>query len=326
MKNSLVDVPGIRVGHCTNAEAGTGCTVVLCGKGVTGGVDVRGGAPGSREIPCLDPVNFVETVHAVYLGGGSAYGLDGASGVMQYLEEQETGLDVGVGLVPIVPGAVLFDLPLGSSKVRPDKDMGYKACLNARGDFIEEGSVGAGTGATVGKAAGMEYAMKGGVGSASFISGDLIVSALAAVNCLGDVIDPDTGGKIAGMLDKDGKSLSSTMDYLTSAPDSKAKAFSGNTTLGVVATNAKLSKSGATKVAQMAHDGYARAINPIHTLFDGDTVFCLATGEVESDLTTLGSIAAMVMAKAIAGGARAAESLFEIPAYRDIVKKQEETL
>lgn len=318
MRNALIDVPGIRVGHFTEIEAGTGCTVVLCGKGATGGVDVRGGAPGTREIPLLDPVNIVETVHAVYLGGGSAYGLDGASGVMQYLEEQEIGFDVGVGVVPIVPGAVLFDLPVGSSKVRPDKEMGYKACLNARGDSIEEGSVGAGTGATVGKAAGMEYAMKSGVGTASFSSGDLIVSAMAAVNCLGDVVDPDTGGKIAGMLDKERKTIGSTMEYLTSAAEGKAKAFSGNTTLGVVATNAKLNKSGTTKVAQMAHDGYARAINPIHTLYDGDTIFCLATGEVESDLTTIGSIAATVMAQAIARGAKAADSLFNIPAYKDL--------
>ena len=323
MKDSIIDVPGVKVGHVTDNGGGTGCTVILCGQGATAGADVRGGAPGTREIACLDPVNFVDTVHAIYLCGGSVYGLDGAGGVMQYLEEQKIGLDVGVCLVPIVPGAVLFDLPVGSATVRPDKAMGYQACLNASAASVEQGSVGAGTGATVGKSAGMDFAMKGGIGTASFASGDLIVAALVAVNCFGDVVDPETGTMLAGMLSQDKKSMVSTLRYISADPNEKAKVFSGNTTLGVVATNAKLSKAEATKVAQMAQDGFARAINPIHTMYDGDTTFCLATGEVESDLTTIGSLAAMVTAKAIAKGVVAASPLFGIKAHKDINRKEE---
>ncbi len=316
--NSITDVPGIAVGHATDTEHGTGCTVVLCERGAVAGADVRGGAPGTREIPCLDPVNFVQMAHAVYLGGGSAYGLDGAAGVMQYLEERGAGLDVGVGVVPIVPGAVLFDLPVGSSKVRPDKAMGYAACKAATTGKVEQGSVGAGTGATIGKPAGPEYVMKGGLGSASFVSGDLVVGAIVAVNCFGDIVDPTSGQIIAGMLGPDKKHFADARRYIAAAPSEKAKVFTSNTTIGAVATNAKLTKSAATKVAQMVHDGFARAINPIHTMYDGDTTFCLATGEVESDLTTVGSIAAEVMVQAILNGIKAATSLFGIPAFGDI--------
>lgn len=317
MNDTLTDIPGILVGHVTDSVSATGCTVILCEKGAVAGADVRGGAPGTREIPCLDPVNFIEKAHAVYLGGGSAYGLDGAAGVMSYLEERKIGLDVGVGVVPIVPGAVLFDLPVGNSRVRPDKAMGYQACLNATDKPVEMGSVGAGTGATIGKPAGMDYIMKGGIGSASYVSGDLIVSALVAVNCFGDIIDPETGKIIAGMLAPDKKSLAGAYNYISSDPKEKAKVYS-NTTLGVIATNAMLTKPQAAKVAQMAHDGFARAINPIHTMYDGDTIFCLATGETESDLTTIGSIAAVVMARAIIKGIKAAVSIHGIPAYRDL--------
>jgi len=317
--DSITDVPGILVGHETNLEGGTGCTVLICKKGAFAGADVRGGAPGTREIPCLDPVNFVQKAHAIYLSGGSAYGLDGASGVMQYLEEKNIGLDVGVGLVPIVPGAVLFDLPVGSPKIRPDKEMGYRACLNANSGAVPEGSVGAGTGATVGKPLGMDYVMKGGLGSASYKRGDLVVGALVAVNCFGDIREPETGRIIAGMLSKDKKSVYGALRYILESPEEKAKVYT-NTTLGIIATNAKLDKAGAAKVAQMAQDGFARAINPIHTMYDGDTIFCMATGEVEGDLTTLGVIAAEVMARAIIKGIKASTSLFGIPAHRDLFK------
>ena len=317
--DSITDVPGILVGHETDPVGGTGCTVILCEKGAAAGVDVRGGAPGTREIPTLDPINFVQQAHAVYLGGGSAYGLDGAAGVMQYLEEKNIGLDVGAGVVPIVPGAVLFDLSVGSHKARPDKAMGYRACKNANSGPVPEGSVGVGTGATISKPAGMEYVMKGGLGSASFTFGKLVVGALVAVNCFGDIIDPETGKIIAGMLAKDKKSIYGALRYITEAPEEKAKVFTSNTTLGVIVTNAKLDKAGATKIAQMAQDGFARTINPIHTMYDGDTIFCLATGETEADLTTLGAISARVMERAVIKGIKAATSLFGIPTYRDLI-------
>lgn len=280
-----------------------------------------GGAPGTREISCLDPVNFVDKAHAIYLGGGSAYGLDGAAGVMQYLEENRKGLDVGVGIVPIVPGAVLFDLPVASYHIRPDKAMGYQACLNALEDNTAQGNVGAGTGASIGKPAGPEYIMKGGLGTASRKVGNLIVGAIVAVNCFGDIIDPATGRIIAGALAEDKIQFADSVKVISRAPDEAAKVLS-NTTIGVVASNAKITKPQATKVAQMSHDGYARAINPIHTMYDGDSIFCLATGEVEADLTTLGALSAEVMAEAILNGIKAAESAYGLPAYKEILKKQ----
>jgi L-aminopeptidase/D-esterase-like protein len=318
---SISDIPGIRVGHAQDEEAGTGVTVVLCEEGVTAGVDVRGGGPGTRETDCLNPVNFIEKVHAICLSGGSAYGLDSASGVMQYLEEQGKGLPVGVGIVPIVPGAVLFDLPVGRPDIRPDKAMGYQACLNARGDNRAQGNVGAGTGASVGKTRGPFSVMKGGLGIAGRRLGDLIITAIVAVNCYGDVIDPRTGKIIAGTLEEDGINFADSMKVLCG--DTIVNPLAGtNTTLGVVASNARLTKSQAAKVAQMSHDGFARAINPIHTMYDGDTIFCLATGEVEADITTLGSVAAEVMAEAIVNGVKAANSAYGLPGYKEIRLKQ----
>lgn len=318
MDNSITDVPGIRVGHAQDADAATGCTVILYEQGAVTGVDVRGGAPGTRELAALDPVNYVQEAHAIYLGGGSAFGLDGASGVMQYLEERKAGLDVGVCRVPIVPGAVLFDLPVVRSDIRPGREMGYEACENAKTPNTLQGNVGAGTGATVGKPAGMATVMKGGIGTASFTAGDLIVGAIVAVNCFGDVIDPETGKILAGVLTPDGKEFANSLKVITAAHEEESNVFKGsNTTIGVIATNAKLTKPQATKVAMMGHDGYARTIHPIHTMYDGDTVFCMATGGVETDLTTVGSIAAHVMAMAVVNGIKAAESAYGIPGYRD---------
>ncbi len=318
---SITDLPGIKVGHAQNDEAGTGVTVILCGDGITAGVDVRGGGPGTRETDCLNPVNFIEQVHAICLSGGSAYGLDSASGVMQYLEEQGIGLPVGVGIVPIVPSAVLFDLPVGRADIRPDKAMGYQACLNAREDNRDQGNIGAGTGASVGKARGPGSVMKGGLGVASRRMGDLMVGAIVAVNCFGDVIDPKTGKILAGTLEKDRISFADSLKVL--AESTAVNPLAGtNTTIGVVASNARLTKSQATKVAQMSHDGFARAINPIHTMYDGDTIFCLATGEVEADITALGAISAEVMAEAIINGVKAAASAYGIPAYQEICRQQ----
>lgn len=298
MIDSITDVKGIKVGNAQDVKAKTGCTVILCEKGAVGGVDVRGGAPGTRETDLLDPKNLVEKVNAVYLSGGSAFGLDGASGVMQYLEERNFGFDVGVTKVPIVCGAVIFDLDIGDYKIRPDKNMGYKACENAKDFCAKMGNIGAGTGATVGKILGSDFSMKGGLGTSSIKTGDLIVGALVVVNCFGDVVDPDTGNIIAGALNRDKTGFADTVKTITMS--STLEADSGkNTTIGVVATNANLTKAEANKVASMAHNGYARAIRPVHTMYDGDTIFCLSTGNVQVDVTKVGILGAKAMEKAI---------------------------
>ncbi len=318
MKNSITDVPGIKVGHAQNMDAGTGCTVIICEEGAVTGADVRGGGPGTRELAGLEPVNLVSRAQAVYLGGGSAYGLDGAAGVMQYLEEKGLGFDVGVGVVPIVPGAVLFDLFVGRHDIRPDKDMGYEACRNAEETNKEEGNVGAGTGAAVGRINGPDYFMKGGVGTASRQVGNLVIGAIVAVNCFGDVIDPYTGKIVAGVLDEKKENFGNTMSIISSSETMEGNAFSSNTTIGCIAVNADFSKTEVTKVAMMAHDGFARAINPIHTMTDGDTIFCMATGGVKSDPTTVGAIAAEVMAEAIINAVISAETAYGIPGYNEI--------
>ena len=318
LKDAITDVPGIKVGHSQDLKAGTGCTVIICEKGAVGGIDVRGGAPGTRETDLLNPINLVDKIHAIYLGGGSAFGLDGASGVMKYLEEKDIGFDVGVTKVPIVPGAVLFDLAVGDYRVRPDAQRGYEACLNASEAEVRQGNVGAGTGATVGKLFGGFRCMKSGLGTASFKSQELIVGALVAVNCLGDVIDPETGKIIAGVLTEDRKGFAHTMSFLRNFPQKTQDNFSKNTTIGVIATNAKLTKAGATKVAMMAQDGYARTISPAHTMFDGDTIFCMASGEVEAGANVVGALAAEVMARAIVKAVKNAESLYGLLCYKDL--------
>lgn len=321
MKNSITDVPGIKVGNAGDREAGTGCTVLLCEEGAVAGVDVRGGAPGTRELSCLNPMNLVEEVHAVYLGGGSAFGLEGASGVMQFLEERGKGLDVGVGVVPIVPGAVLFDLPVGRADIRPDKEMGCRAAGEASDAAVAQGNTGAGTGASVGKPLGLDYMMKGGLGSASFVIGDLIVGALVAVNCFGDVVDPSTGAIIAGTLNREKTGFADAQRVVNEAPGEEEHVFKSNTTIGIIATNAKLTKAQATRVSMTAHDGYARAIRPVHTMYDGDTIFTLGLGDVRVDITNLGSIAAEVMARAILSGVKAAETAYGIPGYGEICRR-----
>ena len=318
--DAITDVPGIKVGHSQNLTAGTGCTVVICENGATTGVDVRGGAPGTRETDLLDPVNLVDKAHAIYLGGGSAFGLDGASGVMKYLEEKEIGFDVVLTKVPIVPGAVLFDLGVGDYKIRPNAQMGYDACLCATENEMSQGNVGAGTGATVGKIFGNFRCMKGGLGTASAKAQGLVVGAIVAVNCLGDVIDPEKGEMIAGVLTEDKKGLANTMSFLRNFPIGNEGNFSKNTTIGVIATNAKLTKAGAKKVATMAQDGYARTISPAHTMFDGDTIFCMGTGEIEAGVNAVGAIAAEVMARAIIKAVKNTESLFGLKSYRDLFK------
>jgi len=320
LKDAMIDVPGIKVGHSQDIKAGTGCTVVICEKGAVAGVDVRGGAPGTRETDLLNPVNLVDKAHAIYLSGGSAFGLDGATGVMKYLEEKGIGLDVVLTKVPIVPGAVLFDLGVGDYRIRPDARMGYDACLNASEEEVRQGNIGAGTGATVGKIFGGLRCMKSGLGTASFKSQELIIGAIVAVNCLGDVIDPENGEIIAGVLSEDRKDFANTMSFLRNFPQKTKDNFSKNTTIGVIATNAKLTKAGAAKVAIMAQDGYARAIIPSHTMFDGDTIFCMATGEVEAGVNVVGAIAAEVMARAIVKAVKNAEPSFGLKSYQDLFK------
>lgn len=302
MNNTITAVPGIRVGLAQNDEALTGCTVILCEDGAVGGVDQRGGAPGTRETDLLRPLHHVEKVHGVLLTGGSAFGLDAAGGVMRYLEERGVGFDVGVARVPIVPAAVIFDLAIGRADVRPDATLAYQACLNATTDPVAEGSVGAGTGATVGKILGMQNATKSGVGSACVEIGEgLFVGAIAVVNALGDVIDPRNGEIIAGARSEDG--FADTLKVMQKF-QVLSLASADNTVIGVVATNAKLSKEEANKVAQMAQDGLARAVRPAHTMYDGDTIFALSTGELKADVNLIGAFAAEVFAEAIVRAVR----------------------
>lgn len=296
--NAITEVRGMEVGHAQDEEALTGCTVILCRKGAVGGVDVRGGAPGTRETDLLDPVNLVERVHAVVLAGGSAFGLDAAGGVMRYLEEQGIGFETGAAKVPIVPCAILYDLSLGRADVRPDFAMGFRAAAAASPVAPAEGNAGAGMGASVGKMRGMKYAMKAGVGTWSTKVHGIVIGALVAVNAIGDVVDPQSGEWIAGM--RSGTTMNWMQEHRPRAP------VRSNTVIGVVATNARLTKAQATKVAQMAQDGLARAIRPAHTSLDGDTVFALATGEKKADVTMVGAFAAEVMAEAIVRAVRMA--------------------
>lgn len=313
--NTLVDVPGFKVGHATNLEAATGCTVIICPPHTVGGVDVRGGAPGTRETDLLQPHNQVEEVSAIVLSGGSAFGLASAQGVMQYLEEHEMGYRTGIGfLVPIVPAAILFDLNIGDASIRPDAAMGYQACENASADTVQQGTVGAGTGASVGKLRGLPNATKGGIGSASIeIINGLWVGAIVAVNAIGDVLD-EQGKIIAGVRDDKGNFIG-TLNALKfffnqSQPDSRE-----NTVIGAIATNAKLTKAQVNKVAQMAHDGLARSVSPAHTMHDGDTIFALASGELEADTTLIGAYAAETMATAIRNAIRHATTLHNVNAW-----------
>jgi L-aminopeptidase/D-esterase-like protein len=302
MNITITAVPGLRVGHAQNDEAMTGCTVILCETGAVGGVDQRGGAPGTLETDLLRPMHRVEKVHGVLLTGGSAFGLEAAGGVMRYLEERGIGFDVGVARVPIVPAAVIFDLAIGRADVRPDAEMAYQACLNATSEPVIEGNVGAGTGATVGKILGMQNAMKLGVGSACVeIVEGLFVGAIAVVNALGDVIDPRTGTIIAGARSEDG--FADTLSVMRQF-QAKSATSTSNTVIGVVATNAKLSKEEANKVAQMAQDGLARTIRPAHTMYDGDTIFALSTGDVKADVNLIGAFAAEMFAEAIVWSVR----------------------
>ncbi len=329
LQNSISDVPGIRVGHAQNMEALTGCTVVLCDEGAVGGVDQRGGAPGTRETDLLHPVHLVEHVNAVVLAGGSAFGLDAASGVMRYLEERDVGFDTQIARIPIVPTAILYDLAVGDAQVRPDAAMGYQACLNASSHRPAEGNVGAGTGATVGKILGMGQAMKGGIGTASVeIGPGVVVGAIIAVNCYGDVVDPSNGQILAGVRTADPGSLrigapgyfADTLQVMKSLMGHTSFGFATrqHTVIGVVATNARLSKEEANKVAQMAQAGVARTVRPTHTMLDGDTLFAVATGKLRADVNIIGAFAAEVTSQAILRAVRTAEPVAGLAALSEL--------
>lgn len=318
MYNNILDVKGLKVGQIEDVDALTGCTVVICEEGATCGVDVRGSAPGTRETDLLDPINSVQKVHAVVLSGGSAFGLESTCGVSKYLEEKNIGFDVGVCKVPIVTGAVLFDLGVGDYKVRPDKEMGYKACLNASETELKQGNYGAGCGATVGKIKGLNYVTKGGIGSCSIkLDNGIVVSALIAVNAFGDIYED--GKVIAGVLNDDKTKLLNTYEIMKSG-SVKGGFKIDNTTIGIVATNAKLTKAQCKKISQMAHDGYAKSIFPIHTPHDGDAIFTMSTGkiQVDSDITLLGSLAAEVVEKSIINAIKNAKNIKNIISYNEL--------
>jgi L-aminopeptidase/D-esterase-like protein len=329
LNNAITDIPGIQVGHAQDEIALTGCTVVLCESGAVGGVDQRGGAPGTRETDAMHPMHLVNEVHAVVLAGGSAFGLDAATGAVRYLEERGVGFDVRVARVPIVPAAILFDLGIGKGDVRPDAEIGYQACLNSSADPPAEGNIGAGTGATVGKILGLAGAMKSGIGTASLEIGKGVkVGAIAAVNVFGDVIDPSTGQIIAGarVVQKGpvkvgkGPYFADTLCVMETLIGRTMLGFASreNTAIGVVATNTKLNKEQINKVAQMAQDGLARTVCPAHTMLDGDTIFSLATGEKKADVNIVGAFAAEVFAQAVLRAVRTAKSAAGLPCAAEV--------
>jgi L-aminopeptidase/D-esterase-like protein len=318
---TITDVPGIRVGHAGNIEAMTGCTVVLCEEGAVGGVEIRGSATGTRQLDSLYPVHVVPQIQGVFLTGGSSFGLDAVGGVMRYLEEKGKGFDVGVTRVPIVPAAVIFDLSIGDYRVRPDAAMAHQACLQASAQAVEEGSVGVGTGATVGKLFGQPRACKGGVGTASLEGkSGVVVGALVAVNALGDVLDERTGEILAGLRDEKGTGFTSTTELLRQGVwhGRFGQPYRGNTTIGVIATNCALNREDAIKVAQMTHNGLARVITPINTTFDGDIVFALSVGQHTGDVNHVGALAEAAIMEAVKRAIIKADGFGIIPAYRDL--------
>ena len=316
---SITQIAGIYAGHATNEEAATGCTVIVCPEGATGAVDVRGGAPATRETDLLRPEETVQALHAVVLSGGSAYGLAASTGVAEELERRDIGLDVMVAKVPIVSGACLFDLACGDAHVRPDASMGAQAVADAfahAGEPLARGNVGAGAGCTVGKVAGPQRSMKTGLGESVCHAGELVCGAVAAVNAVGNVVDPATGEFVAGVLSSDGTHIISVEEAFAEA--AAAMPLRANTTISCVVTNAKLTKAQATKVAQMAADAYAHAIRPTHTTNDGDSIFVMATGEVEAEVDAVGMLATSALEQAIVDAARSAQGARGLMAAADL--------
>ena len=316
---SVTDIQPIRIGQVEDAEAGTGCTVLICETGMRAGLDVRGGGPASRESQLLNPLMAAQSIHAIVLAGGSAYGLGAANGVMACLEERGIGYDTGFALVPLVAQADIYDLSVGSAKVRPDAAMGYEAAALAfDAPNYRDGNFGAGCGASVGKIAGMSTAMKTGIGSYAIQIGDLKIGAVVVVNALGDVFDWRTGEQVAGLLTDDGKALRSTMETMLSSNQITENKFTGNTTLAVVVTNAAFEKAQLCKIAGMAHDGYARSINPVHTSADGDSIYAVSVGGIPADQDLVGALSAEVVSTAILRAVESAEGAYGLPSAKDL--------
>lgn len=317
----ITDIKGIQIGQTENKEAATGCTVIICKDGATAGVDVRGGGPATRETDLLNPVNMVQQINAIVLSGGSAFGLDAASGVMQYLEEHECGFDMKVAHVPIVCGASLFDLTVGDASTRPDKEMGYLACLESeKNNTFKNGNYGAGCGASVGKIMGPQFAMKGGIGSSAVEINNIQVGAIVAVNACGNVVDYQTNEQLAGIYDPKHNCIVPATEVIFNQMEKLRELPSGNTTIGCVITNAKLDKAQCTKIAGIAHNGYARAIHPVHTMSDGDTIFVLSTNEVEVMPDAIGVLATEMIAKAINRAIKSAKSAYGLKSYQELHK------
>lgn len=316
---SVTDVVPVRVGQTENTEAATGCTVFIAPEGMRAGLDVRGGGPASRESQLLNPLMAAQKIHAIVLAGGSAYGLGAANGVMRYLEEHGIGLDTGFALVPLVAQADIYDLSVGDFSVRPDEAMGYEAArLAMESPNYRDGNYGAGCGATVGKFAGMDFCMKSGIGSFAIQTGELKIGAVVVVNAVGDIYDWRTGTRIAGMLNEEKTGLRSTLDYMRGSYAIVGNKFTGNTTIGAIFTNARFDKAQLCKIAGMAHDGYARSINPVHTSVDGDSIYAVSIGDVEADQDFVGTLAAEVVSEAIIRAVTGAEGAYGHPAARDL--------
>ncbi len=318
----VTEVGPVYIGQCENALAATGCTVLIAPQGMRAGLDVRGGGPASRESQLLNPLMAAQSIHAIVLSGGSAYGLGAANGVMRYLEEKGIGYDTGYALVPLVAQSDIYDLSVGDASVRPDADMGYEAARLAMEEAnYRDGNFGAGCGATVGKLAGMEYCMKSGIGSYALQLGPLKVGAIVVVNALGDVYDWKNGSPLAGMLNEEKTGLRSSLEYMQKSWTVVENKFTGNTTLCVVLTNARFDKAQLCKIAGMAHDGYARSINPVHTSADGDSIYAASIGEVAADQDLVGALAAQVVSEAIIRAVESAEGAYGYPALRDLQGK-----
>lgn len=313
---SILDIENIKIGQTENLEGGTGCTVIVSENGMPAGLDIRGGGPASRETELLKPVANADKIHAVVLGGGSAFGLDAAGGVMQYLEENHIGLDVGVTKVPLVVQSDIFDLNVGNSKCRPDKKMGYEACQKAFTNNYQDGCFGAGTGASVGKMMGMAHAMKSGIGSYAVQLGELKIGAIVVVNAIGDIYDYHNGQKIAGLLADDHQTFLATDQIIYQNYE-----MATNTTIGAIITNAKFNKTQLCKLASMTHNGYARAIKPVHTSGDGDSIYALSVGQVTANLDMVGTLAADIMSEAIIRAIKHATPAYGLTSYQNLKQK-----
>ena len=314
---SIKNFDNIRIGNAQNTSAGTGCTVIISENGMCAGLDVRGGGPASRESELLKPLAAADRIHAVLLGGGSAFGLDAAGGVMQFLEEKGIGLDVGIAKVPLVCQSDIFDLTVADPYTRPDKAMGYEACVGAWQNNYQDGCFGVGTGATIGKLNGMEHCMKSGIGSYAVQLGDLKVGAIVAVNSLGDIYNWRDGHKVAGMLTPDCKHFVDSEDVVFADYEVVENKFVGNTTIGVVLTNAAFQKTQLCKLAGMAHDGYARSIRPVHTSADGDSIYAVSLGNLAADQDVVGALGARVMSEAILRAVQSADAAYGLPCAKD---------